>query len=71
MKATLEFQLPEEQAEHESALHGADWRAAVEEMDQQLRAWTKYGHQFKSLDAALDGARDRLRQILEERELRL
>jgi len=43
MKATLEFNLPEDRAEHLRAVHaGAAW-CALYEMDNRLRNLLKYG----------------------------
>jgi hypothetical protein len=43
MKATLEFNLPEDQAEHLRAVHaGAAW-CALYEVDNRLRNLLKYG----------------------------
>ncbi len=41
MTATLTFQLPEEQDEHQTAVHGAKWRTSVQEMDDWLRSKVK------------------------------
>lgn len=43
MKATLEFNLPEEDQEHQDALYGSRWRSVVFELDQRLRSRDKHG----------------------------
>ena len=43
MKAILEFNLPEEQAEHYCAIKGADMLNVLFELRVQLRALLKYG----------------------------
>ncbi len=43
MTATLTFQLPEEQDEHQTAVDGAKWRATVQEMDEWFRSKLKHG----------------------------
>lgn len=43
MKATLEFNLPEEASDHMDAVKGWAWKALVFDFDQQLRSWVKYG----------------------------
>ncbi len=43
MKATLEFNLPEEQAEHYCAIKGADMLNVLWELKAELRAMLKYG----------------------------
>lgn len=42
MKATLEFNLPEDQPEFNTALQGSDWKHVCWEMDQLLRKHIKY-----------------------------
>lgn len=42
MKATLEFNLPEDQPEFNTAIKGSDWRQVCWEMDQWLRAQYKH-----------------------------
>ena len=43
MKATLEFNLPEDQAEHYCAIKGADMLNVLWELKAELRAMLKYG----------------------------
>ena len=43
MKATLEFDLPEEQEEFRVAVNGAAWQAVLQNLDQQLRGVVKHG----------------------------
>jgi hypothetical protein len=43
MKATLEFNLPEEQAEHYCAIKGADMLNVLWELKAELRSMLKYG----------------------------
>lgn len=42
MKAILEFNLPEEAAEHKLALDGGKWMAVCSDIDQWLRSMEKY-----------------------------
>jgi hypothetical protein len=42
MIATLQFSLPEEQAEYVAATRGAAYRAALDELKQKFRNNTKY-----------------------------
>ncbi len=71
MKATLEFTLPEEHEEFDSASHGADWQNVVWEMDQALRGYLKHGHAFKEVDATLQFLRDTLWEHISDRGLKL
>ena len=43
MKATLEFNLPEEQGEHYCAIKGADMLNVLWELKAELRSMLKYG----------------------------
>jgi len=65
MKATLEFNLPEEKYEYKSALQGADLRLTVFNLDNMLRGFLKHGHSFNSADEALEAIRASLREELE------
>lgn len=58
MKATLTFDLPEEDAEHEDAVRGTQWRGIVNEIDNQCRTWIKHGNNFKQPEEALQAIRD-------------
>lgn len=64
-KATLEFQLPEEQEEHRYALAGVDLGAVIRQLDADLRTLEKHGIRGSSAGAI----RQRLRAILIERDL--
>ena len=66
MKATLTFNLPEEEEEHRSALDGAQWKSAVEYMRGWLRDQIKYHN-----NAHMEAVRDELIALLEERNLTL
>jgi len=44
-----------------------DWYLTAWDIDQDLRRWLKYGHKFESADEALEGVRERLWSIMEER----
>lgn len=64
MKATLEFSLPDEEAEHRAALDGAKWQAVVAELDQRLRQIAKYREGDEAERA--DWARKLLHELLDE-----
>jgi hypothetical protein len=53
-KVTMTFSLPEEQIEHDAALHGAEWKSIVYDLAVNLRTHLKYGHTFKTPDEALE-----------------
>jgi hypothetical protein len=71
MKATLTFDLPEEQDLFDTASHASDWRGVVEDMDEQLRKWIKYGNEFAAVDAAIEAARAKLHECIGDHGLRL
>ena len=58
MKATLEFNIPEEQCAFNIAARSMDWALIAHAIVHgQLRSWWKYGHEFKSADEAIDAIR--------------
>lgn len=72
MKALLEFNLPEEQSEHQTAVEAGAWKyRVVHALDEQLRSWIKHGHPFQTADAALKNVRQRLHDLIEENNLTL
>jgi len=46
VKATLEFQLPDEREEHIRAVHAADAWGTLDDIDQELRRILKYGSEI-------------------------
>lgn len=54
----LEYKLPEETYAFNAATHGAKWRSVVYELANELRTKTKYGHEYKTADDALEGIKD-------------
>ena len=71
MKAILEFNLPEDEAEHSVALQGSAWKSVVLDIDLELRNWVKYGNEFKMPAEALEAVRGLLREGLNSRGLLL
>ena len=73
MKAKLEFNLPEEEPEFTNAVNGTKWKIAMWDLDQWLRAQTKYAPDSMSDDTykALESCRDELRRIVSENNLDL
>jgi len=67
MKAILEFTLPDESDEHQTALDAGLWKAAVWDLDQWLRTNAKHGEDsIKASDA-----REELYRILGDHGLEL
>ena len=70
MKATLEYQLPEDQAEFDIALRGSDWHYLVWKIDQNARAQLKHGEPTQEQAEAYQHLRDMIREAMDERGLK-
>lgn len=68
MKATLEFNMPEESEEHEVALHGGAWKDVVWDLAQWLRSEHKY---TDKATLPIDEVRKKLYEIVEDHDMRL
>ena len=66
MKATLEFNLPEDQPEFNNAIKGGDWKQVCWEMEQYLRRNTKYTSDDTKEEVlqALENAREFLNNLM-------
>ena len=62
MKATLTFNLPDDNSDFLLAQRGKDYYSYLWDLDQDLRSWLKHGHQFKSIDEALERIREELHE---------
>jgi len=71
VKAILEFTLPEDTQEHQDALKGTDWKWAVDDLLNYLRNQIKHADNSAEEYRTFERVRDRLAEILDERELRL
>lgn len=60
MKATLEFNLPEEAHEFYIASRATTLALEVNAVREKIRSWLKHGHEFKTPDEALVAVRDEL-----------
>lgn len=60
MKATLEFNLPEESNQHLVAVRSMDLAIEMQGAWEQVRSWLKHGHSFKTPDEALEAVKTRL-----------
>lgn len=59
-KATLTFNLPDEQYEYKCATNATAWKSIVYEMDMFLRNAVKYGHNYKTADEVFSEIRKKL-----------
>ena len=73
MKATLEFNLPEDQPEFNTALQGSDWKHVCWQMDQYLRTKVKYAPDEMSQEKydALEEIREEFNRIMIENNVDL
>jgi len=64
MKATFEFDLPEDQREYEIMSKSLKTQSFLWEFSEQLRAWYKYHHDFKDANDALSKIREEFYRLL-------
>jgi hypothetical protein len=69
MKAILEFDLPEENADFKSAINGHNYKNAIWDFDQMLRSEMKHKELSDDTYKAYEYCRKQLRRILEEENL--
>lgn len=69
MKATLEFNLPEDDEALTDARQGSQWKFAVDDLFNYLRSETKHAEHTAEEYDMLYAVRDKLVAILEERGL--
>lgn len=63
MKATIEFNLPEEDEEFKVAVNGFRYCAALDDMDEFLRCKLKYGELTKAEAEVYSVCRDKLNEL--------
>lgn len=71
MKATIEFNLPEEEREHMRMLKALDLVLAINKMDNYLRSKVKYEELNEEAHNAFASAREELYSILNEYNINL
>jgi hypothetical protein len=54
MKATLEFNLPDEFLDHKLAVNAGQMAATISDAMRSMRDWLKYGHEFKTPTDAIE-----------------
>jgi hypothetical protein len=70
-KAIFEFNLPEEQREYEVCVQANNMQSFIWDFSQQLRAWQKYGHNFKDADDAVSKIRDEFYVIINDNQVNI
>ena len=72
MKATLEFNLPEDQYEFNNAIKGGDWKDVCWQMDQYLRKRIKYDESLSEEQLRVyEGVRDEFNRLMIENNVDL
>lgn len=61
MKAILEYSLPEEENEFETARNGIKYYGILCGVDEKLRGFLKYGHSFKTVEECCEALRQHIR----------
>ena len=69
MKATIEFNLPEDEEQFNVANKGMDWALVAWDIDQLLRKKLKYGNLLPNTRAELEEIRDTLNEMLVDKGL--
>jgi hypothetical protein len=66
-KATITYNLPDEQDDFNNAVHASDYKAVIWDLDQKLRAKIKYDDTLNESSAsAYQDARDMLRGLISD-----
>ena len=71
MKAIIEFNLPEDQAEHYCAIKGADMLNVLWELKAELRAMLKYGELPDTQYEIVEKIQDFLMSSLDDNDINL
>jgi hypothetical protein len=71
MKATLTFNLPEEQIEFDTAIQASAAKSMLWDFAQQLRSWQKHHNDFTSSNDALDKIREEFYKLLNEHNVNI
>lgn len=72
MKATLTFKLPDEMTEYNSAVHGAEYRCALNDINEYLRSQVKYNTKLNDEQVqVIERIREELFAILSSYDLEI
>ena len=71
MKATLEFNLPEETTEHQIAVDGPKWRGVVSDVLEELRTDKKYNQLPEAEYVYNEKISERIWQLMKDQNLEL
>lgn len=71
MKATFEFNLPEDQHEYEIMSQSTRIHSFLWDFSQQLRSWQKYSNDFQNAGDALDKIRTEFYRLLSDHQINI
>ncbi len=71
MKATFEFDLPEDQHEYDIMNQAYKTHRFLQQFSEELRTWEKYGHEFTDAQDALSKIREEFYKILNNYQVNL
>jgi FKBP-type peptidyl-prolyl cis-trans isomerase (trigger factor) len=71
MKATLEFNLPEDDEDLADARKGSQWKWAMDDLSNYLRSQIKHADHTAEEYRIFERVYDRLYEILDDRDLRI
>lgn len=71
MKATLKFNLPEDQADFDFAIQGSNMYSALWDISQELRTLYKYEELDEKEWAMVERIRDKFYEILDQNQIKL
>lgn len=71
MKATLKFNLPEDQADFDFAIQGSNMYSALWDISQELRTLYKYEELDEKEWKMVERIRDKFYEILDENQIKL
>ena len=71
MKATLEFDLPDDNEEYHMANKGSDMYSAMWDFSNYLRSIYKHGNDFKDAEDAVEKIRERFYEELSNEDISL
>ena len=71
MKATLEFNMPEDQVEFDFAMQGSKMYSALWDISQELRTLWKYEELNEEEWKIVERIRDKFYEILDENQIKL
>lgn len=64
MKATLEFNLPEDSRDFDNAINAPKFSYVIGNLSNELRSYIKYGHKFENADEALQAIQSSLNELM-------